>query len=163
MTRRQGYWLAGGLAAIAILSMAKTLVAKAADYIASFEGFSAAPYWDVSRYSWGYGTAAPGPTGSITKEDAKKAMWSHIQSDLNTLKPKINYPLSNSQWVALLSFSYNLGPGNAAKLVPYINSKSWDQLADYWNDFVYSGGKINSNLVDRRAKEWELFSLDLPT
>ena len=65
--------------AVAWFVMFKTrLINKLAYFIPLVEGFRSTPYWDVKRYSWGYGTAAPGPTGTITREKAfaeKQEMW----------------------------------------------------------------------------------------
>ena len=128
-----------------------------ASFIPSVEGFRSTPYWDVTRYSWGYGTQAPGPTGSITREQAFSDMLQHLRDDYEYLAPLITTRLSANQWVALLSFSYNEGIGAALKLVPDINSGSAG-LHDHWMQYVYAGGAVNSNLVERRAKEFSLYS-----
>lgn len=122
------------------------------------EGFSATPYWDVSRWSWGYGTAAPGPDGSITRDAAMNALVDHVLNDYTRLYGAITRTLSANQWAALLSFSYNLGPGNALNLVPYINAGNYQELGIHWNKYIYAGGKVNQGLVERRALEWDLFT-----
>lgn len=126
-------------------------------FLASMEGFSATSYWDVSRWSWGYGTQAPGPNETITRDAAADEMMRHVSVDYSTLKKIITQPLSVNQWTALLSFSYNLGPGNAQKLVPLINTGDYMALGAKWNEFVYADHKINQDLVERRQREWELF------
>lgn len=130
--------------------------------IPEFESFSASPYWDVSRYSWGYGTAAPGSTGTITKAEAFQEMLDHFNADYNTLAPQISRVLAPYQWAALLSFSYNEGSGYADNLIPNINSGSDNDLRNQWmlynkvrdanNNLVYS-----QTLADRRAREWEIW------
>lgn len=130
------------------------LINSLSAFIPSVEGFSAHPYWDVSRYSWGYGTAAPGSTGTITREQAFVSMISYLMADYSTLKPKITRRLTIGQWTALLSFSYNLGVGNALKLLPYINSGNFVELGVHWLQYVYADGTISQTLVDRRKKEW---------
>lgn len=122
------------------------------------EGFSAHPYWDVSRYSWGYGTEAPGPEGTISRGDAADAMVAHVMQDYTRLMGAINMPLTTNQWVALLSFSYNLGVGDALKLVPLINAWDMPGLADKWGQYVYANHVVNADLVTRRQKEWELWN-----
>ncbi len=133
------------------------LLDKLASFIPSVESFSATPYWDVSRYSWGYGTAAPGPNGTITRAKAFQAMMGYLLSDYALLSKKVTRNLSVSQWAALLSFSYNLGTDDAIDLLPLINAGNDTQLKNEWNRYVYAGGAINSNLVSRRAKEWALW------
>lgn len=127
-------------------------------FIPLVEGFSAHPYWDVSRYSWGYGTVAPGATGTITRDQAAEAMIAHAMGDYARLYRAISLPLSVNQWVALLSFSYNLGVDNALNLVPLINAGDMVGLADKWGRYVYANHVVNANLVDRRQKEWELWN-----
>lgn len=133
------------------------LINGLASFIPSVEGFQSTPYWDVSRYSWGYGTAAPGSTGTITREQAFADMLTYLLNDYATLRNKITRSLTVHQWVALLSFSYNLGIGDALKLVPLINAGDDNALGDKWNQYVYAGGAVNDNLVIRRAKEWGLW------
>lgn len=134
------------------------LIDKLSKFIPSVESFSAKPYWDVTRYSWGYGTAAPGNTGTITREKAFTDMIAYLMADYGVLKARITRRLSVDQWVAYLSFSYNLGIGNALNLVPLINAGDWQALGVKWNQYVYADGDRLQVLVDRRRDEWALFS-----
>ncbi len=143
--------LPGSAGAAAIYSVTDWL-------IPSFEGFRAHPYWDVSRYSWGYGTAAPGPDGTITKEQALADLRKHAQADYQYLAPMITRPLSANQWGAYLSFSYNEGAGNADNLVANINSGDNAALELQWKKYIYSDGSVNPDLVARRAREWEVWT-----
>lgn len=122
------------------------------------EGFRSHPYWDVDRYSWGYGTAAPGAEGTITRQEAFAEMSAYWMGDLVKLWPRIYIPLTTNQWAALLSFSYNLGLGNAYNLLPNINAGNFEALGVQWNKYVYAGGVVNSDLVARRQKEWALWN-----
>ena len=135
------------------------LIAKLADFIPSVEGFEAVPYWDVSRYSWGYGTAAPGPPGSgtITREQAFADMITYLLHDYTNLSARITRKLTVNQWAALLSFSYNLGVGDAYNLVANINSGDDTALGIQWRKYIYANGQVNQTLVDRRQKEWNLW------
>lgn len=145
-------------AGLALSSFTTRLLHKLASFIPSVEGFEPHPYWDVSRYSWGYGTAAPGSTGTITREQAFIDMTDHILSDYKYLSPLIKRKLSVNQWAAYLSFSYNEGPGNADNLVTLINSGDDQALGVKWNQYIYAGGVVNSDLVERRQKEWALWN-----
>lgn len=144
--------LLGGL-----FSFRERLINRLASFIPSVEGFSATPYWDVQRYSWGYGTAAPGASGTITREQAFSDMLTYLLTDYATLSGKVTRALSVNQWVALLSFSYNLGIGNALKLVPVINYGNDTALESEWLRYVYAGGKVSQDLVKRRKKEFSLW------
>ncbi len=143
-------WVLAGLGVLAIILLAgqASIFKIAADLVAGFEGFRASPYWDVSRYSWGYGTQAPGPNGTITRAKAYSDMLAVLINDYNYLQPLIKKELSPGQWAALLSFSYNLGPGNADNLVKNINAGDQWALGEQWNKYILAGGVPNiKNLI----------------
>lgn len=133
------------------------LLNKLASFIPSVEGFRPNPYWDVSRYSWGYGTAAPGSTGTITREQAFQDMVTYLLNDYATLSGRVTRKLTVAQWAALLSFSYNEGIGRAYNLLSNINSGNDTALATQWRKYIYADGVINDNLVERREKELNLW------
>lgn len=162
MTKKNKVVLLGAIAVLLLLlvpgsTFGQNPLMNAADLIISFEGFSSTPYWDVSRYSWGYGTAAPGSTGTITEQQARAELQAHIQNDYNYLFPLLTVPLNANQWAALLSFSYNLGTGNADNLIDNINSGNTAALQTQWKKYVYADGAVNSDLVDRRNKEFAMW------
>lgn len=126
--------------------------------LSRWEGFSATPYWDVSRYSWGYGTAAPGASGTISEAQALSDSNAVLQSDILTLQGLISVPLTPNQWAALLDFSYNLGIGNAENLVANINAGDSTALQNEWLQYVYANGEISQDLVARRNAEWQLWN-----
>jgi lysozyme len=158
------FFVAAGAAIVlmSIVAYKKYLV----PFLSSWEGFSATPYWDVSRWAWGYGTRVPGsvdnkyqvPTGTITKSKAMLDALGEVNKDYTYLKNLITVPLSARQWAALLSFAYNLGPGNADNLVPNINTQDMSALEIQWKKYIYAGGVVNSDLVERRNAEWDLYS-----
>lgn len=134
------------------------IVSVLAKFIPSVEGFKSTPYWDENRYSWGYGTRAPGASGTITREQAFNEMVAYLLSDYRYLSPKISRSLTVNQWAALLSFSYNLGNDDAVDLVPLINAGNTAALGYEWGRYVHSGGVRNPVLVARRQKEWALWN-----
>jgi GH24 family phage-related lysozyme (muramidase) len=134
-----------------------------ADLIASFEGFSATPYWDVSRYSWGYGTPAPGATGTITRPQALVELQGHSQADYEYLQPMITRPLTGNQWAAYLSFAYQEGTGGADNLVDNINSGDDQALAAQWrlyNKVRDANGNLqyNADVAARRERELQIWN-----
>lgn len=150
--------ISGVLLALTVRNLRSRIIAILSSFIPTVEGFRAHPYWDEKRYSWGYGTAAPGATGTITREQAFADMLSHLLADYEKLQPRITANLNAYQWAALLSFAYNVGVGNAYNLVPEINAGDIAGLERNWKQYVYSGGEYNPVLVDRRVKEWELWN-----
>lgn len=125
-----------------------------------FEGYRAKPYWDVTRYSWGYGTAAPNgaDSGTISKSDAMKDAMNFSMQQQQTLRNYLKVSLTDKQWAALLSFAYNLGTGNAIKLIDAINLGDNNFIGQRWNSYIYSGGIVNPDLKKRRAIEFNLFN-----
>jgi GH24 family phage-related lysozyme (muramidase) len=77
----------------------------------------------------------------------------HLFNDYDTLRPQVKRPLTVNQWTAYLSFSYNEGVGNADNLLDNINSGNDTALATQWRKYIYAGGMVNQDLVDRREKE----------
>lgn len=129
--------------------------------IPEFEGFREHPYWDFQQYTWGYGTRAPGATGTITRAQALQEMRTKLDELYNYLSPMVTRPLNANQWAAYLSFAYNLGPANADNLLANINSGNFASLETQWKKYIYAGGVVNETLRNRRNTEWQIFSGDL--
>jgi len=164
MKNKTAIWLI--VAAVVIMaSVAATYKTVLSKFLPTWEGFSATPYWDHQQWSWGYGTKVPGsgldpranPGGTITRAQAMIDAVAHIEKDYGDLKRLITVPLSANQWAALLSFSYNLGVGNADNLVANINTNNMVALQAQWKSYIYASGVILQQLVDRRAAEWALW------
>lgn len=143
-----------------------------AELIASFEGFRSHPYWDVNRWSWGYGTRAPGnygyalvyPDASVTiaKPQALQELQAHADSDYNYLSQLITRDLNANQWAAYLSFSYEEGTANADNLAANINSGDDNALAAQWR--LYNKVRDENNVLQysadvaaRREKELQVW------
>jgi GH24 family phage-related lysozyme (muramidase) len=133
------------------------LINKLSAFIPSVEGFIPVSKWDYKQYSWGYGTAAPGPGLSITRAQAFAEMLIHLMSDYEKLKVRVTRSLTVAQWTAYLSFSYNEGIGSAYNLLGNINSGNDTALATQWRKYVYAGGVVDDDLVERREKELVLW------
>lgn len=144
-----------------VMGQTGMLLSVAESFIISEEGFIPVSKWDYKQYSWGYGTAAPGAGLSISESQARDELRAFVQKDYNYLNNLINVPLNSNQWAALLSFSYNEGPGNADNLVPNINAQDWDAMAAQWrlyNKVTVNNQKVFSQqLADRRERELDLF------
>lgn len=164
MKKKQIIYIIGGLILLSMLLVTYKSILK--NFFATWEGFRSQPYWDVSRWSWGYGTRVPGsiddpnvrPSGTISRSQAWAAASAHVDGDYNYLKRLILRPLNTKQWAALLSFSYNLGPGNADNLVYNINAGDNQALQNQWMQYINISGEPSSYQVQRRAAEWQLFN-----
>lgn len=165
MTQRQKILIAAGSIILIILTMGKAWESILNSFLKKWELFRPTPYWDVKQWSWGYGTRVPGssadpgnkPPGAISPSQAITDALRHANNDYLYLKPMIKAPLNSSQWAALLSFSYNLGPGNADNLVDNINNHNLTALKNQWESYINADGVPNSNLIQRRAAEWKMF------
>lgn len=152
-------WLLSATKSVGI----KTFLPILKSFIPNVEGFTPTPIWDYKQWSWGYGTAAGfnqniKPQGSITREKAwQEAEKKYIIPHYNQLSPLVKKSLSANQWAALLSFSYNAGPGNAKNIIQTINSGNTADVVARIKKYVYAGGKLNQGLVNRRQKETDLY------
>lgn len=150
-------WGGIGAALFGLIFWRRDWLQVAVDFVAGEEGFSAVPYWDVSRWSWGYGTRAPGSAGTITREQAKVEMKKVLKENNDYLRGLISRELTANQWAALASFAYNLGAGNADNLVEHINNFDDKALKSQWMQYIYVAGEPNDALIARRAREIRLW------
>lgn len=134
------------------------------DLIKSFEGCQLKAYrCPAGVWTIGWGTTEkvngvkPHAGMVITQDQADKLLIDHLSTYENAVN-KLNAPLNQNQFDALVSFCYNLGPyifnGN---LLNAINSKNWTSVADQILLYNRGGGKVLSGLVRRRKAERELF------
>ncbi|PUA41447.1 muraminidase [Pseudomonas protegens] len=129
--------------------------------IKSFEGLRLQAYQDaVGVWTIGYGTTRGVKSGmSISKEQAERM----LQNDIARFEPEIDrlvkVPLSQNQWDALMSFTYNLGPTNlgSSTLLRLLNAGDYAAAADQFLRWNKAGGRVLPGLTRRRAAERELF------
>jgi GH24 family phage-related lysozyme (muramidase) len=162
MKNNKMFWVIGAAVLLALMLIpgnvfGASLMTDTANFIIGFEGFVDHPYLDAGVYSWGYGTRAPGATGTIDRETAMTALLEHVQIDYDYLRPLVIRTLTQNQWTALLDFSYNEGSGNADNLIDDINNGNDDILETHWKKYIYASGSINDDLVNRRNAEWQLW------
>ena len=139
--------------------------------IKDFEGFMEKPYFDYSQWSVGYGTACEKddyPEG-ITVEKADELMRAHIEmleTNLHKFIRKHKLDLSQNQFDALISFSYNVGCnwmyGNNMLMTKAVAE------GQVGNDFLYAISrwcivtqngvrKVNQSLLNRRLIEANMY------
>ena len=136
------------------------------DNIKFWEGFKETSYKDAKGYAIGYGTTgaaidrdiSPGET--ITEEDATKYLNQGVNNKyLPALKKYVKVPLTQNQVDGLLSFIYNVGPGNFASstLLKKLNAQDYCGASDEMLRWNKSAGSVLKGLVDRRTREREIF------
>lgn len=131
-----------------------------------FEGLKLEAYLDSANIATiGYGTIKY-PSGSrvkigdkITKAQAKEYKLHDLKEFENTVNTSVTVPLSQNQYDALVSLSYNIGSGafKNSTLLKKLNNKDYKGSADQFLVWIKSGGKKVQGLVNRREAERKLF------
>lgn len=132
----------------------------AVDLIKQFEGFHSTPYWDHQQYSWGYGTRAPGASGTISREQAERELARHLQGVERSIDQSVRVPLNPNQRAALTSFAYNVGEGafENSTLLRRLNAGDYAGAAAEFSRWTRASGQVLPGLVTRRNAEAELFN-----
>jgi lysozyme len=135
--------------------------------IKEFEGFRGRAYRDpVGIWTIGYGhTSAAGAPQVFSGQDISEAQASEILArDVETfsaaVRRAVKVPLNANQFSALVSFTYNVGPGNFLKssVLRAVNTGEFDHVPVRLNLWVKAGGRNLRGLVRRRKAEGELFA-----
>jgi lysozyme len=97
--------------------------------------------------------------GGLTLEQAEQLLRGDVLDTCRDVEALVETPLTDNQFGALVSFTFNLGRGNLAKstLLRKLNDGDYDGAAIEFNKWNKAGGKVLAGLVARRAAEAELF------
>jgi lysozyme len=115
---------------------------------------------DIANY--GYGWTLSG------YEEARALLLSDVNRHLAPIIPAVKVPLTIPQWVAVTSLAFNAGP-SAVKKSSFLRAVNAGNMASAeanfkdWNkSTVKVDGvpvkRVNRGLVNRREREWALFS-----
>ena len=139
---------------------------KGVDLICEFEGKRLVAYDDgVGVWTIGFGTIKY-PSGNRVKkgdtctlEQAKEYMRHDLIEFEHTVNSSVKVLLSQNQFDALASLSYNIGSSafKSSTLVKKLNSGDYQGAADQFNVWINAGGKRMQGLVNRRDREKLLF------
>lgn len=143
------------------------LIIKAANFIKELEGFRSIAYLD-SGGVWTYGIGfTRTPNGLkvqkgdyINEPDSMIFLRTIIASDLQKIKQLIKVPLGSYQWIALLSFVYNIGVTRfttSTILKKINNSAGKDEISREFKKWIYDNGQVVKGLQNRRNKEINLY------
>ena len=144
--------------------------------IKKLEGYRQYKYWDYNHYSIGYGTtcgASDYPNG-ISEADATALLVEALAKHevyLDNFLAEYDITVSQKQYDALLSFTYNLGDPwsryDSFKLKDLLidgaEKYKPEAIKDAFMEFKKAGGQVLSGLVTRRTLETELFLLGTPS
>lgn len=141
---------------------------KGLDLIKSFEGLRLKAYKAVSTekyYTIGYGHYGSDvkENAVITKERAEQLLKQDCGSFVKAVNQMVKVKLTQNQFDALVSFTYNCGAGalQRSDLLKYLNEGDYKKSAAELPRWNKSGDKVLAGLVKRRAKEMELFLSDV--
>lgn len=98
-------------------------------------------------------------TSSISEAEADAFLKRDVERFEKAVNRRVKTLLSQGQFDALVSFTFNLGEGNLKKstLLRLINAREFDLAADEFGQWVYAKGKKLEGLVRRRKAERDLF------
>lgn len=129
--------------------------------VTSFEGLRLEAYQDsVGVWTIGYGHTLGVTEGdSITKGRALELLYKDVARFEATVNREVIVPLTQYQFDALTSFTFNLGGGNLREstLLKLLNQGNYDGAADEFQRWVYAGDEKLRGLVRRRKAEEALF------
>jgi lysozyme len=135
--------------------------ARGLDLIKSFEGLRLSAYRDsVGIWTIGYGhTKGVKPGDTITVEQANDFLREDLRDAERAVNDLTFLNLTQSQFDALVSFTFNLGRGNlqASTLLRRVNEGDFEGAAEEFLRWTKAGGKVLPGLVRRREAERALF------
>lgn len=148
--------------------------AAAIALIRRFEGYHrrlpdgrAAPYlcpanvWTIGfGATRGVGGAPITPqTKPVSPDEAEALLVRDVRAFEVAVLRLVRVPLTDGQFGALVSFTFNLGAGRlqASTLLRKVNAGLFDQAADEFPKWVMAGGQRLSGLVLRRQAERAMF------
>lgn len=133
------------------------------DLIKRFEGFSATVYICPAGYpTIGYGhlvREAEQYEQGITEAEAEDLLRRDVHAAENAVLRLIDVPLTDGQFDALVSFTFNLGSGalQRSTLRRKLNRQEYASVAGEFGRWVWAGGHRLKGLVRRRRAERAVF------
>jgi spore coat assembly protein SafA len=137
------------------------------DLIKGFEGLRLNAYQDsVGVWTIGYGhTAGVRPGDHITQAQAEAFLKQDTGWAQQAVRDNVKVPLTQGQFDALTSFTFNLGAGalKGSTLLRELNAGHYATAQKEFGKWVHAGGQRLEGLVRRRAAEAALFGGQAPT
>lgn len=122
--------------------------------------------WKTPTIGYGHTSAAGSPSVTrgmkITAAGADAILRDDLRKFEGYVANAVHVPLTQSQFDALVSFTFNLGPGNLRKstLLRRVNALDYSGAADEFRKWNKAGGKVMAGLTRRRDDERKLFLSD---
>jgi len=132
--------------------------------IKDFEGFRSKPYYcSAKKLTIGYGhVILPNeafPEEGISQGEATELLKKDLVKAESAVLKLIKVNLTQEQFDALVSFTFNLGAGTLQRSTVRIALNEGDVIKamSYWKKYIYAAGKPLIGLQRRRLAEIELF------
>jgi lysozyme len=112
---------------------------------------------------WGH-TATARPGLVVTEAQAVALKKIDLKEHEDSVKSAITVPLTQGQFDALVSFSYNLGANKFKKttVVKAVNSKNIEKAKIELQKYNRAGGRVLAGLIKRRQSEVALMDMKKP-
>jgi len=110
----------------------------------------------------GWGNTGPEVTeGTVwTRRYAEKKLREMVARHERAVENVVTVPLTQNQFDALVSLSYNMGIGKAKTLIKHVNNEDWDKAANAFLLYNKAGGRVVRGLTRRRQAEKRLFETE---
>jgi len=128
------------------------------DLIKRFEGFSSTVYICPAGYpTIGYGHLVRSGESytEISETEAEELLRKDVESAERAVLRLVNVPLTDGQFDALVSFTFNLGSGafQRSTLRRKVNRQAHAEVPDQLMRWVWARGRMLRGLVIRRTSE----------
>lgn len=132
------------------------------DIIKNWEGLALVAYVcpaGILTIGWGHTGSDVTPGMKVTQEQAEFLLSRDVAKAERAVKRLITVPITQNQFDALVSFTFNLGGGNlqASTLRKVINRGDIHEVPAQFRRWVFAGGKKLRGLQARREEEIALF------
>jgi lysozyme len=143
------------------------LGAKGTALIQSFEQFRAAAYKDQGGiWTAGWGHTGPDIVEGTTCTPYQASIWfdRDTAEAARAVLRTVDVPMTQNQFDALVSFTYNVGAGSEAHstLIQVLNAGNYMMAAEQFLKWNHVNGQVSAGLTRRREAERALF-LDTST
>jgi lysozyme len=130
--------------------------------IKSFEGLELRAYkCPADVLTIGYGSTGPHvkPNMVITEKQAEDLLRQDLVRFERAVTRLVTVPISQNQYDALVSFTFNLGEGNFSRstLLKRVNARDFSGAQREFAKWNRAGGVVLAGLTRRRAAEARLF------
>ena len=92
---------------------------------------------------------------TISEDEAEKLLWGYCVRLKNSIASLVTAPVTEGQFIALMSFTYNVGLGNLQKstLLRKLNKEDYSGASEEFFRWVNVKGKFSQGLWNRRKEE----------